>query len=206
MARGIAANQTGARFRLLVSALLIASSVVGAWWLIESQKTTEEFLITADALASGTPLELGQIQTKELALFDLGDNYLRPGELLAGSYLVRPVAKGEAIPKSAVGSSQLDGWTNLVLSPSIEISSAILAGSKVSVWAATALDYQSFGEPTLLALDAEVVEVRAPEGNFQSGAKLVELRVPTETLAALIRSISNKDAIALTASNTSMVD
>lgn len=206
MAREFTARRSGNRLRVLASATLVAGSVIGAWWFIESQKTTEVFLVTVDNIASGTPLELSQTQPTDLALFDLGDNYLRPGELLTGSYLVRPLAKGEAIPKSAVGNSGLDGWTNLVLTPSIQISSGIFPGSKVSVWAAAALDYQSYGEPTLLALDAEVIDVIEPEGNFQSQGKQVEIRVPTDSLTALIRSISNKDAIALTASARSMVD
>jgi hypothetical protein len=61
------------------------------------------------------------------------------------------------------------------------------------------LDFQTFGEPVIAAVDAEVVEIREPKDNFAQAAKSVELRVPREAIQGLLRSIANGDAIALTA-------
>lgn len=192
--------------RLALSGSLIFSSVLGGWWIIESSKVTEEYLVTTANLASGSPITTAQTKSRELALFDLGKSYLRPSELLPGSYLVRPISAGEAIPKSAIGRSDLDGWSNLVVTPSVELSSQITPGSKVSIWSAQALDYSKFAEPVLAALDVEVVQVKTPQGNFQTLSPTVELRVPVDSIASLIRSIANKDAIVLTASGQSLAD
>jgi hypothetical protein len=190
--------------KLLLSASVIAGSVIGAWFVIESSKITEVYLVTKSDLASGTALTEQGLETTDLALFSLGSQYLQAGQLPIGSYLTRTISAGEVIPISAVTTQQLDDYSNIVLTPTVEISSAITPGSKVSVWASPALDYQSFGEPTIAALDVEVVQVREPEGSFASAAKSVELRVPITSIQSILRAIANRDAIALTASSVSV--
>lgn len=190
--------------QLLLSTAVIAGSVVGAWFVIESSKVTEVYLVTRSDLASGTALSEENLETAELALFARGGQYLKEGELPLGSYLTRTISAGEVIPKSAVTTQALDDYSNIVLTPSVEISSAITPGTKVSVWASPALDYQSFGEPAIAALDVEVVQVKEPEGSFASAAKSVEIRVPITSIQSILRAIANRDAIALMASSVSI--
>ena len=190
--------------QLLLSTAVIAGSVVGAWFVIESSKVTEVYLVTSSDLASGTALSEENLETAELALFARGGQYLQEGELPLGSYLTRTISAGEVIPKSAVTTQVLDDYSNIVLTPSVEISSAITPGTKVSVWASPALDYQSFGEPAIAALDVEVVQVKEPEGSFASAAKSVEIRVPITSIQSILRAIANRDAIALMASSVSI--
>jgi hypothetical protein len=192
--------------RLLASGLVISGAVIGAWFVIESSKVTESYLITKQDLASGSKLFSSDLSTGDLALFAVGQSYLKSNELPIGAYLTRPIAAGEVIPRSAVTTQFLDDWSNLVITPSIELSSSIGPGSKVLVWASPYLDYQSFGEPVIATLDVEVVEIREPESNFAQALKSVELRVPLASIQTLLRSISNGDAIALTASGSSLAD
>ena len=192
--------------QLLLSAAVIAGSVVGAWFVIESSKITEVYLVTKSDLASGTALSEENLEKAELALFARGGQYLKEGELPLGSYLTRTISAGEVVPKSAVTTQALDDFSNIVLTPSVEISSAITPGTKVSVWASPALDYQSFGEPAIAALDVEVVQVKEPEGSFASAAKAVEIRVPITSIQSILRAIANRDAIALMASSVSLGD
>lgn len=205
MAGGIGSGRRK-RTRLLLSGLVVAGSVVAAWLLIENSKATESYLITKQDLASGSTLLASNLATGDLALFGFGQNYLKENELPVGAYLSRAISAGEAIPRSAVTTQLLDDWSNLVITPTVELSSAIGPGSKVLVWASPLLDYQSFGEPAIAAIDVEVVEIRVPQGNFAQAQSSVELRVPFDSLKSLLRSISNGDAIALTASGTSMAD
>lgn len=192
--------------RLVVSGVIISTSILGFWLLIESSKVTESYLITKQDLASGSPLSLDNIEPVELSLFSVGDRYLSSDELPPGSYLLRPLSAGEAIPKSAVTTQGRDNWTNIVITPSVELSAGIRPGTKVAIWAAPLLDYQSFGEPSIQAIDVEVVGIRQQEGNFSQGLSSVELRVPIEAIQSLLRSISNKDSIALTAAAASLAD
>jgi hypothetical protein len=182
----------------------IASSVVGAWFVIESSKITEVYLVTKGDLASGSALLETELSTADLALFQIGRLYLRPGELPEGSYLTRPVSAGEAIPRNSVTTQALDDFSNIVLTPSVELSDAIVPGNRVSVWASPSLDYQSFGEPTIAALDVEVVAIREPKGSFAQAGKSVELRVPVSSIPSLLRAMANRDAIALMASGSTL--
>jgi hypothetical protein len=190
--------------QLVLSVVAIAGSVVGAWFVIDSSKITEVYLVTTSDLASGSALLESELATADLALFQIGASYLQPGELPEGSYLVRSVSAGEAIPRSSVTTQLLDDFSNIVLTPSVELSGALAPGSRVSVWASPALDYQSFGEPSIAALDVEVVAIREPEGSFAQAGKSVELRVPMASIQSLLRAMANGDAIALMASSSTL--
>jgi hypothetical protein len=188
---------------IALSALVVLGSVLGAWFFIESNKTTEVFLVTKQDLPSGAALNLNNLEKIELSLFGLAGAYLRPESLLQGAYLQRPIGSGETIPLSAITTQDQDNWSNLVLTPQIPVSSQVTVGSKVAIWASPLLEFQTYGEPVLLAVDAEVVELIEPESGFASQQKSLELRVPTESLQYLLGAISGQASIAITATGGS---
>ncbi len=195
-------NQSGRPGRrtgvLLASSLLVVGSMVGAWVLIEQSKTTEVFLVTKQNLASGTTLTAADLDQIPLSMFEISGSYLQPDALVEGLVLTRPLAAREAVPVSALTTAELTNWSNVVLTPALELSSQIEVGTKVSIWSSPHLDFQTFGEPDLLATDIEVVKIIEPQGNFADTSKSVELRVPSNSLQYLIGAITNNDALALT--------
>lgn len=195
-------NQSGRPGRrtgvFLASSLLVVGSMVGAWVLIEQSKTTEVFLVTKQNLASGTSLTAADLDQIPLSMFEISGSYLQPDALVDGLVLTRPLAAGEAVPISALTTAELTNWSNVVLTPTLELSSQIEVGTKVSIWSSPHLDFQTFGEPDLLATDIEVVKIIEPQGNFADTSKSVELRVPKKSLQYLIGAITNNDALALT--------
>jgi hypothetical protein len=188
---------------IAVSTVVVACSVVGAWLLIESNRTTEVFLVTQQDLASGAPLSAANLDQVELSLFGLAGAYLKPELLLEGAYLERPIGSGEAIPLSAVTTQDQNNWSNLVLTPQVPVSSQLGIGSRVSIWASPLLEFQSYGEPVLLAVDVEVVAILEPEGGFAGQQKSLELRVPTDSIQYLLGAISSQALIALTSTGGS---
>ena len=188
---------------IALSALVVLGSVLGAWFFIESNKTTEVFLVTKQDLPSGAALNLNNLEKIELSLFGLAGAYLRPESLLQGAYLQRPIGSGETIPLSAITTQDQDNWSNLVLTPQIPVSSHVTVGSKVAIWASPLLEFQTYGEPVLLAVDAEVVDLIEPESGFASQQKSLEFRVPTESLQYLLGAISGQASIAITATGGS---
>jgi hypothetical protein len=188
---------------IALSALVVLGSVLGAWFFIDSSKTTEVFLVTKQDLPSGASLNIANLERMELSLFDLAGAYLRPESLLEGTYLQRPIGSGETIPLSAITTQDQDNWSNLVLTPQIPLSSNVSVGSKVSIWASPLLEFQTYGEPVLLAVDAEVVQLIEPEGGFAGQQKSLELRVPSETLQYLLGVISSQASMAITATGGS---
>lgn len=183
---------------LTASGLLVVGSILGAWVVIEQSKTTEVFLVTKQNLASGTSLTGSDLDQISLSMFEISDSYLKPDALVEGLVLTRPLAAGEAVPVSALTSAELTNWSNIVLTPALELSSQIQVGTKVSIWSSPHLDFQTFGDPLLLATEIEVVKIIEPQGNFADNSKSVELRVPKNSLQYLIGAITNNDALALT--------
>lgn len=198
-------TQLGTRspLSIAVSAVVVLSSVLGAWFFIESNKTTEVFLVTKQNLASGSPLDIANLDRVELSLFGLAGAYLQPETLLEGAYLQRPIGSGEVIPVSAITTQDQNNWSNLVITPEVPISSQIAVGTKVAIWASPLIEFQSYGEPVLLAVDVEVVAIIEPEGGFANQAKALELRVPSESIQYLLGAISSKASIAITATGGS---
>jgi hypothetical protein len=190
-------------YSIAVSSVVVACSVVGAWFFIESNRTTEVFLVTQQDLASGAPLSVANLDQVELSLFGLAGAYLQPESLLEGAYLERPIGSGEAIPLSAVTTQEQNNWSNLVLTPQVPVSSQVGVGTRVSVWASPLLEFQSYGEPVLLAVDVEVVAIIEPEGGFAGQQKSLELRVPTDSVQYLLGAISSQSLIALTSTGGS---
>jgi hypothetical protein len=185
-------------FLLVTSSLLLVGSMVGAWVVIEQSKTTEIFLVTKQNLASGTKLTLSDVDQVPLSMFEIASSYLKPGALVEGAILTKSLASGEAVPVSAVTTLEQANWSNVVLTPALELSSQIEVGTKVSIWSSPNLDFQTFGEPSLLATDIEVVKIIEPKGNFGDPSRSVELRVPKSSLQYLIGAITNNDSLALT--------
>jgi hypothetical protein len=198
-------SQPGGRspVSIAISSIVVLGSVLGAWFFIESNKTTEVFLVTKQDLPSGAALNIANLEKIELSLFGLAGAYLRPESLLEGAYLQRPIGSGETIPLSAITTQDQDNWSNLVLTPQIPVSSKVTVGSKVAIWASPLLEFQTYGEPVLLAVDAEVVELIEPDSGFASQQKSLELRVPTESLQYLLGAISGQASIAITANGGS---
>jgi hypothetical protein len=188
---------------IALSALVVLGSVLGAWFFIDSNKTTEVFLVTKQDLPSGASLNIANLERIELSLFALAGAYLRPESLLEGTYLQRPIGSGETIPLSAITTQDQDNWSNLVLTPQIPVSSNVSVGSKISIWASPLLEFQTYGEPVLLAVEAEVVRIIEPEGGFAGQQKSLELRVPSESLQYLLGAISSQASIAITATGGS---
>ena len=188
---------------IAISSLVVLGSVLGAWFFIESNKTTEVFLVTKQDLPSGAALNIANLEKIELSLFGLAGAYLRPESLLEGAYLERPIGSGETIPLSAITTQDQDNWSNLVLTPQIPVSSKVTVGSKVAIWASPLLEFQTYGEPVLLAVEAEVVELIEPDSGFASQQKSLEVRVPSASLQYLLGAISGQASIAITANGGS---
>ena len=181
----------------LISLLLVAISVAGVWLVIELNRTTETYLVAAADLASGSSLTQTSFRSESVGLYTLSDSYLKPSDLVQMSYLIHPLAEGELIPKSAVTTQVLDDHVNVVISTGLVISNELSAGSKVQLWTSPFLEYGKYGEPYILTLDSEIIEIRKPEGAFANQIPLVEIRIPVESLEAVLQAIANQDSLAV---------
>lgn len=195
-----AASRRLADPRLLIGILLVAGSVAGVVALVAAVDTRTTVFAAASALAPGDRIERGDLVERAVALDGADGLYLGADEVPDGGLVVlRPVREGELLPRSAVGDSAGADATTVVLELGAPVSSAVVAGSSVDVWA-TAIDptTREHGAPAVLVADAVVVRVIADEGLVaRSSAAGVEVRVPREAIARVLHALAAGDALAV---------
>ena len=128
--------------------------------------------------------------------------YLAPDDLPDGGLVItQSVRDGELVPLSAVGSVAGLRTTAVVIESTGPLSSAVVPGSGVDVWAAPAVEQTGqaapFGPPSVLVPGAIVVRVLEDDGLVASGGVAVEVLVPRARVARLLHSIANADALAI---------
>jgi hypothetical protein len=112
---------------------------------------------------------------------------------------VRPIEKGELVPRSSVGEVRAGDEAQVVVTVSGPIPSVVDRSSRVTLWASAASDSgTTFEAPVVLVAEAEVISVIEPTGIVASGSEMrVELRVPRGSVASVLEAMANGAALAI---------
>jgi hypothetical protein len=188
--------------RLLIGLLLVVGSVVGVVGIVSAADSRTLVYAAAGPLAPGDRIDAGDIVERSVALDGTDPLYLAPDDLPDGGLVItQSVRDGELVPLSAVGSVAGLRTTAVVIESTGPLSSAVVPGSGVDVWAAPAVDQSEqaapFGPPSVLVAGAIVVRVLEDDGLVASGGVAVEVLVPRSRVARLLHSIANADALAI---------
>jgi hypothetical protein len=204
--------------RLLLGILLVVGSVAGVVGIVTMSDRRVTVYAAASPLAPGERIDRGDLVERHVALDGSDGLYVGRGEIPAGGLVVtQPVAEGQLLPTSAVGSRQGVGSTTLVLQLATRVSGAVTAGAPVDLWAApdpdatrgtttVADDSDAVGAdvidasaPSVLVAGATVVRVLDASGSFAVDAKgsVVEVLVPRARVARVLQAIADGDALAL---------
>jgi Flp pilus assembly protein CpaB len=87
--------------------------------LIEQSKTTEVFLVTKQNLASGAVLSASDLDQIPLSMFEISGSYLQADALVEGLVLTRPLAAGEAVPRTAEFGPETKRFLGLIRQPEL---------------------------------------------------------------------------------------
>lgn len=188
--------------RLLIGLLLVVGSVVGVVGIVSAADSRTLVYAAAGPLAPGDRIDAGDLVERSVALDGTDPLYLAPHDLPDGGLVItQSVRDGELVPLSAVGSVAGLRTTAVVIESTGPLSSAVVPGSGVDVWAAPAVDQSEqaapFGPPSVLVAGAIVVRVLEDDGLVASGGVAVEVLVPRSRVARLLHSIANADALAI---------
>jgi len=188
--------------RLLLGLLLVAASVVAVVGIVSAADRRILVYAAAGPLAPGDRIDAGDLVERSVALDGSDPLYLRPDDLPDGGLVItQSVRGGELVPTSAVGSVAGLRSTSVVIESTGPLSSAVVPGSGVDVWAAPANEEtgqaDAFGPPSVLVSGAIVVRVLEDDGLVASGGVAVELLVPRSRVARLLHAIANADALAI---------
>lgn len=205
-AAGSAPRRAWLDVRLIVGIGLVVASVVGVYSVVAAAEHSTSVYTSKVALSVGEPIRTSDLVLTQVRLGNATGLYLVVDGLPSdGLVATRPVASGELIPVSAVGTSSGVTETSVVVDLNVRLAESIREGSSVDVWVAREVERGRFGPPTVLIASATVVRISEKDGLMARTAGLaVEILIPKAKVATALESIANSDAISLVAVNRSM--
>jgi hypothetical protein len=208
----------------VLGVLLVVGSVVGVFAIVAAADQRVTVYAAASALSPGERIDAGDLVQRTVALDGAERLYLAAGRIPNGGLIVtQPVAQGELLPTSSVGSTAGVRSTSLVLQLATKVSGAVVPGASIDIWAApdpdaagrvTTTDATVSADqgiegateaepdptaPTVLVSGAIVVKVLGDSGGFSvaSSGSSVEVLVPRTRVARLLQAIASTDALAV---------
>lgn len=183
--------------RFLLGILLIAASVAGVWFVVAAARQTAPAYAAARTIAPGQVVDADDLRQVDVALGQLGDAYLAPGDRREGLVATRTIAAGELVPADAVGDPEQARTTNVVVQSSVDVPASVDAGTVVEVWAAPLLEAGDYDEPRILVADATVVSVSRDDSMMGGGTAALELVIPRADVAATLAAIADESALSV---------
>jgi hypothetical protein len=190
----LGAARSTSRRNLILGMLLITISVVGVWWVIEANNTTEEYLVAAKPATSGSMITESSFRVARMNLGESSGLYLKPGDLEAGNYLLNNMAVGQLVALGSVASAIIDARHPVVISSSMPLPRS---GDFVDIWVSESLEGGGFAAPVTIVLDAEIVDIAEATGVMADQQPQVQLLVPVESVSPILDAVASKDAISL---------
>lgn len=196
----------------MIGVLLVAGSVAGVVGIVAAADRRVTVYAAVSSLTPGERIDRGDLVRRSVALDGADKLYVGPRDFPSGGLVVtQPVAKGQLLPTSAVGSTVGVRSTSIVLQLATRVSGAVVAGASVDLWSApknsgvaatrtsdadTALTTLA---PAVLVAGATVVRVLDATGDFAVDAKgsQVEVLVPRSTVARVLQAVADTDALAI---------
>lgn len=188
--------------RLLVGIGLVLASVVGGATVIAGADETAPVYAAARVLTPGTTIGADDVQVVSVRLASSGTRYLSAGAALQpGQVVLRTVAAGELVPRSAVGARDQVDLRPVSVPIDADAAQPLTPGVLVDVWVADRDadgGSSSYGEPKRLAEGAEVSGTSTNRGTLGSstGAS-VQLLLTDELVPQLIRAVDNESRVTL---------
>ena len=207
--------------RLVLGVLLVLGSVAGVVGIVAGADRRVTVYAAAASFTPGERIDRGDLVERAVALDGADGLYLRRGDIPSGGLVVtQPIAKGQLLPTSAVGSMAGVRSTSIVLRLATRVSGAVVAGATVDLWAAPkpgavvgagasatagaggtdeADTAPAVQVPTVLVSGATVSKVLDATGSFavDSAGSQVEVLVPRSKVARVLQAIADGDALAL---------
>lgn len=184
--------------RLVIGLLLVGASVAGVYGLVAAADRTTAVYAASRPLAAGHQLEPRDLAVVQVRLAEASVMYVDEGSLKRGAVIVRPLSKGELVPRTAVGVATDVTGTTIVLSLSSPLAAASTVGSIVDLWAAAQLGQNGYGPPFVIVGRAQIARIIESSGIGSSSQNLsVEVIIPRSRVAVLLQAQANGDAISL---------
>jgi SAF domain len=185
--------------RLAIGLLLVVASVAGVVAIVSAADKSVQVYSARGPLAPGDRITPDDLEARSVRLDAAGTLYLEPGDIPDTGFVVtKPVARGELVPASAVGSVDGLRLTSVVLTMGSQLAASVQSGSVVDVWAAEEVENGHFGPPAVIVSGATVVRLIESDSIVASDeATSIEVLVPKSKIARVLEALANDDAISV---------
>ena len=189
--------------RFAIGLLLIVASVGGVVAIVGAADATVQVYTARAALAPGDHIDESDLALTGVRVDGAERLYLLPRDLPGDGFEVtKPVARGELVPASAVGSAEGARQTSIVVAVDGELAASIGPGVSVDVWSARESEAGIFEAPTVIVSSATVVRLVDSQGFVvDNGAVSIEVLVPRTRVARVLEAVANSDAISVVPSS-----
>lgn len=182
---------------LVLAIFFFCLAVAGVNFAISANNHTDEFLVASRDLPAGSSFAASDTSSSAVNLGTSANQYLKPGDVPEGGYLLGPVRAGQLIPRSMLASTIIDERVPVVVQSAMGLPDGLVAGASVDIWVAPIDENKQFGEPFVLVLGAEVSRLIENQEMFANQSPSVEMWVPIEAVGPVLSSISAGDKISL---------
>ncbi len=195
--------------RLVLGVFLVIGSVVGVFGIVAAADRRVIVYAAVSSLTPGQRIDRGDLVERTVALDGADSLYLGRGDIPSGGLVVtQPVATGQLLPASSVGSEVGVQSTSIVLQLATRVSGAVVPGSSVDLWsvpksgkgasASGTDEVDAPLAPAVLVAGSTVVKVLDASRSFAANAtgSLLEVRVPRSTVALVLQAVADGDALA----------
>jgi len=185
--------------RFAIGLLLIVASVAGVVGIVGAADSSVLVYAAREPLAPGDRVDADDLVGTSVRLAGAERLYLVPDDLPDdGLVVTKAVAEGELVPASAVGSTEGERQTSIVVGVSGELAESVEAGSIVDVWSASESTGGVFEAPVVIVSGATVVRLVDRQGLVvDNDSRSIEVLVPRTDVARVLEAIANDDAVAV---------
>jgi hypothetical protein len=185
--------------RFAIGLVLIVASVAGVFAILTASDSSELVLSARDPINPGDIITVSDLVATSVRIEGASQTYLIAEDVPdEGLVVTRPIAAGELVPASAVGSTAGLRQASVVISVSGRLAASIGPGATVDLWAARELESGLYGPPIVVVSSATVVRIVESDGLVvDDSAGTVEVLVPRLRIARVLEAIANEDALSL---------
>ncbi|MGB7448345.1 MAG: hypothetical protein WA892_04370 [Ornithinimicrobium sp.] len=189
--------------RLVIGVLLVLLSVLAGAWVVRAADDSTGVYAASGPLLPGQQVRDSDLKVVPVHLDEAADAYTdASSKLEPGTYALRPVAEGELIPASALGSARQARDKTVAVPVDPSAAAPLKVGTVVDLWVSRRDPDQTgvrYLDPELLLQGAVVAQVPAATGGLDVGVgrAAVSVIVPASEVGAVISSVDQEARITL---------
>lgn len=186
--------------RLLAGLVMVAGAVALGAWAVSAAAASTPVYVARGTLTPGETVSAGDLVVGQVRLDPAeAAHYLAvTADPPAGLVVLRTVAEGELVPRSAVGEAAALDVRPVPVVVADAPSAGVVEGARVDLWLTAGRDGDVSVTPRLLAAALEVAQVTRPAGAFAVGGQTtVHVLVPTRSLPEILGALSGDGAVQL---------